>query len=99
MAAQRQPWLAIDPKGVYGEPAYDVGAWLRNPLDLLQWPQLGQLLAQRVAIFSEMLSLDRQRLVGWGVAQAVLSAWWSYEDHGQGWETAVTCAERLAELL
>lgn len=99
LAAQRQPWLAIDPKGVYGEPAYDVGAWLRNPLDLLQWPQLGQLLAQRVAIFSEMLSLDRQRLVGWGVAQAVLSAWWSYEDHGQGWETAVTCAERLAELL
>jgi streptomycin 6-kinase len=99
LAAQRQPWLAIDPKGVYGEPAYDVGAWLRNPLDLWQWPQVGQLLARRVAIFSEMLSLDRQRLVGWGVAQAVLSAWWSYEDHGHGWETAVTCAERLAELL
>jgi streptomycin 6-kinase len=99
LAAQRQPWLAIDPKGVYGEPAYDVGAWLRNPLDLPQRARPGQLLARRVAIFSEMLSLDRQRLAGWGAAQAVLSAWWSYEDHGHGWETAVTCAELLAELL
>src|SRR5262249_34292324 len=32
LAAQRQPWLAIDPKGLIGEPAYETGALLRNPL-------------------------------------------------------------------
>ena len=31
LAGQRRPWLAIDPKGMAGEPAYEVGALLRNP--------------------------------------------------------------------
>jgi streptomycin 6-kinase len=99
LAAQRSPWLAIDPKGVAGEPAYDTGAWLRNPLDWRQRPSPGRTLARRVAIFSEMLHLDAERIVAWGVVQAVLSAWWSYEDHGQGWEAAVACAELLARQL
>ena len=30
LAAQRQPWLAIDPKGVAGEPAYETGSFLLN---------------------------------------------------------------------
>ncbi len=32
LAAERAPWLAIDPKGVIGEPAYEMGALLRNRL-------------------------------------------------------------------
>ena len=31
LSATRQPWLAIDPKGVIGEREYDTGAILRNP--------------------------------------------------------------------
>ncbi|HEU5102244.1 MAG TPA: aminoglycoside phosphotransferase family protein, partial [Roseiflexaceae bacterium] len=43
LAATRQPWLAIDPKGIVGEPAYEVGALLRNPLpQLLELPNPGQ---------------------------------------------------------
>jgi streptomycin 6-kinase len=99
LSARRQPWLAIDPKGVCGEPAYEVGAWLHNPFDLLQRPQPDHLLARRVTIFSEMLGIETERLAGWGMAQAVLSAWWSYEDHGHSWEPALACAELLARLL
>jgi streptomycin 6-kinase len=99
LSARRQPWLAIDPKGVCGEPAYEVGAWLHNPFDLLQRPQPDRLLARRVTIFSEMLGIETERLAGWGMAQAVLSAWWSYEDHGHSWEPALACAELLARLL
>jgi streptomycin 6-kinase len=33
------------------------------------------------------------------MAQAVLSAWWSIEDHGYGWEPAITCVEILASLM
>jgi len=32
LAAERQPWLALDLKGLVGEPAYEVGALLRNQL-------------------------------------------------------------------
>jgi streptomycin 6-kinase len=92
LSAEREPWLALDPKGIVGEPAYEVGAWLRNQM---AGPTR---MARRVAIFSEALGVDRQRLIGWGLAQAVLSAWWSIEDHGHGWEEAIACAEMLQTL-
>ncbi|OGO36868.1 MAG: hypothetical protein A2W35_04105 [Chloroflexi bacterium RBG_16_57_11] len=99
LAGQRQPWLAIDPKGVIGEPAYEVGALLRNPMpQLLKVPNLEQVLARRADQLSHELELDRERIVGWGYAQAVLSAWWSLEDHGSGWEPAIACADVLAQL-
>ena len=100
LAAGRQPWLAIDPKGIVGEPAYEVGALLRNPMpELLQSERPKRLLARRLDILSERLGFERERLVGWGTAQAVLAAWWSLEDHGRDWEKWITCAELLAELL
>lgn len=100
LAAERRPWLAIDPKGITGEPAYEVGAWLRNPLpQVADWPNLEQILGRRVAIFAEMLGFEQQRLLAWGVAQAVLSSWWSYEDHGAPNEATLTCAHCLAKRL
>jgi streptomycin 6-kinase len=99
-AAERQPWLALDPKGVVGEPAYEPGALLRNPMpQIARVPQLGHVLGRRADVLAEELGLERERLIAWGVAQAVLSAWWSVEDHGHGWEAAVVCAEHLAALL
>lgn len=97
LSAERAPWLAIDPKGLIGEPAYDTGAWLRNPLpQLLNWPSPKAVLARRIAIFAETLTLDPARIQAWGMAQAVLSAWWTVEDHGYGWEPALALAELLA---
>jgi streptomycin 6-kinase len=99
LRAERRPWLAIDPKGVVGEPAYEVGAFLRNPMpQLLARPDLRPTLARRVDQLAEHLNFDRRRLLGWGIAQAVLSAWWSLEDHGGGWEPAITIAEQLAAI-
>jgi streptomycin 6-kinase len=102
LAAQRQPWLAIDPKGLIGEPAYETGPLLSNPLpQLLQMPQPGRVLARRVDQMAEELDLDRARVRDWGLAQAVLSAWWSVEDTGDLSDFAqgtLTCAELLAAL-
>jgi streptomycin 6-kinase len=99
-SAERQPWLALDPKGVVGEPAYEVGALLRNPMpQLLAAPHPGRVLARRVDQLAEELGFDRSRIVGWGLYQAVLSAWWSLEDHGHGWEWGIACAELLAKLV
>ncbi len=96
LAATREPWLSIDPKGLIGEPAYEVGALLRNPRSLLSQHDPGAILANRISRLSDDLGFDRQRVRGWGFAQAVLSAWWSYEDHGHGWEFAIACAELLS---
>jgi streptomycin 6-kinase len=99
LRAERRPWLAIDPKGVIGEPAYEVGALLRNPLpQLLRSGSARRTLARRVDLLAERLSVDRARLLGWGLAQAVLSAWWTIEDHGTGWEPAIAVAEILSEI-
>jgi streptomycin 6-kinase len=96
LSAERAPWLAIDPQGIVGEPAYEVGALLRN--HVLELPNPGRVMARRVDQLAEQLGFDRARVRGWGLAQAVLSAWWSIEDHGYGGEEAIACAELLAAV-
>jgi streptomycin 6-kinase len=98
LRAEREPWLAIDPKGIVGEPAYEVGALLRNMADqLLERPQPWRVVARRVDILAEELGFDRARMLEWGLAQAVLSAWWCIEDHGGGWEWVIGCAELMEQ--
>jgi streptomycin 6-kinase len=72
-------WLAIDPKGVIGEPVYELGAALRNPGS--ERSLVVAAVARRCDIVAERFATDRQRVLGWGFAQAVLSAVWSIEDH------------------
>ena len=95
--SSRETWTAIDPKGVAGEPAYEVGPLLENPSPRLYSDATVQ--RRRLDVLSDELSLDRERMLGYGVAHAVLSAWWSYEDSGSGWELACACAETLASLM
>ncbi|NJN15333.1 MAG: phosphotransferase [Oscillochloris sp.] len=100
LRSERDGWLAIDPKGVIGEPAYEVGALLRNPLSLPEWPDLRRRLDRRADILCERLGLERRRVLGWAAAQMVLSAWWSYEDGGPGadWRRWLSVAEVLFGL-
>ena len=99
LAAKRESWLAIDPKGVVGESAYEVGALLRNLWEDRQ-PLLNpqRILERRVAQLAEELSLDRARVRGWGVAQATLSAWWCFEDGSPDIADSIALAEQLAAI-
>lgn len=96
LSATRRPWTAIDPKGLAAEPAYDVGALLRNPAPDRFLDSTVQ--RRRVDILEGELGFDRSRIIAWGIAQAVLSAWWAYEDRGAGWESGMACADTLARL-
>lgn len=99
LTSTRIPYLAIDPKGIAGEPCYDVGPLLLNPQPALyQWPNLAQVQARRIAILVERLQVDRERLLACGFAHSVLSAAWSLEDHGDGWQNAIRVAETLLQL-
>ena len=75
-------WLAIDPHGVLGEPAYEAGALLRNPLGLGARPDLAALLARRVPILAEAYGVDAERIRGWGRAHNTVSLIWSHQDGG-----------------
>jgi streptomycin 6-kinase len=95
LSAQRQPWLAIDPKGVVGDPAFETG-----PL-LCSGPQEGQqtarVLARRADQLAGELGFDRARILAWGVVQAVLLAWWVGGDTSGGAQM-IARGETLAEL-
>ncbi len=84
LSAEREPWLAVDPKGVIGEPAYETGALLRNfwP-DILSIPNPKSLMRRRIDQLTAELGFERERIYGWGFAQAVLSVLWSIEDMGK----------------
>jgi streptomycin 6-kinase len=100
LSATRQPWLALDPKGVIGEREYEVGAWLRNPhFENFSEEELVRLQDRRLDILKEMLGFDRQRMLAWALAQAVLSAWWAVEDHGDFWQESMRCAQAFYELM
>jgi streptomycin 6-kinase len=99
LSAEREPWLAIDPKGIVGEPAYEIGAWMRNPLsEILQVPNPARVLARRLDLFAAEWNLDRARLRGWTIAQAVLSAWWGIEDGDTVDEDFLALTELFAAL-
>ncbi len=98
LSARRGPWLAIDPKGVIGEAAYDTAALLHNPVGALDTPDPGGLLERRLDVLSKELGLDRARVRAWGMAQAVLAAYWGLEDGGLVWDQALAFARLLAEI-
>ncbi|MBM3610826.1 MAG: streptomycin phosphotransferase [Alphaproteobacteria bacterium] len=74
-------WLVIDPKGVIGEPAYEVAAFIRNPIpELLNHADAPNIIQGRVTQFAEALELPSQRILDWCFVQAVLSWVWALED-------------------
>ena len=99
LSSMRQPWLAIDPKGVIGEREYELGALLRNPVpNIVTTMNTQKVLANRIAQLTEILNFDRQRIINWAFAQAVLAAVWALEDDSKDWELFLKCAEVLATI-
>jgi streptomycin 6-kinase len=92
-------WRAIDPKGLLGDPAYDCAAFICNPVpQIAADPQLPRTLERRIAIFAETLGIDRRRIYGYAIAQAVLGSWWSYAGEGVADDPFMAVAHALATL-
>ncbi len=91
-------WLAIDPKGMVGEPAFETGTFIRNHYNIYGGRVEPQpLLGRCIAILSERLAVDPQRVHNYAIAQAVLSAWWSVEDGGES-PAALAAADKACQL-
>jgi len=93
----RRGWLAIDPKGLIGDPAYDMANMFYNPLerdDLCLDPVR---IAGMAEILSRRLKQDPRHLLDHAVAYGCLSAAWHAEDgndRDEGRELAVAAAVR-----
>ena len=78
---QGDDWIVIDPKGVIGEPAYEVAAFIRNPIpELLVLNNVVNLISHRITRFSEILEIPERRILDWCYVQAVLAWTWALED-------------------
>ena len=95
--SQEHGWTAIDPKGVLGDPYFDLISFLLNYLHTKDNPK--ELLQFRVNVISEQLALDRQRLLKAAIAMATLSACWSIEEQEPSWEKTYQCVKWFHEFL
>jgi streptomycin 6-kinase len=82
LKSETNGWVVIDPKGFVGEIEWETATFLRNPIphwDMVADPKT---LARRAQILCNRLDLSHDRVLRWCAAQAVLSAVWSAEGHG-----------------
>jgi streptomycin 6-kinase len=100
LRATREPWLAIDPHGVVGDPGYELGALLYNPDPDDRDAALSALVPARVEQLADELAMPVERVVGWGFVKAVLSDVWSAQvwTPGATW-SPVSRALDVARLL
>ncbi|MEI5101987.1 aminoglycoside phosphotransferase family protein [Streptomyces sp. PmtG] len=82
LRADREPWLAVDPKGYAGDPAYDGGTLLKSrALTLLDADDLPKAVQRVLDVFAEAAELDRVRVRRWAQLHAVQAAFWARQ-HG-----------------
>ncbi|HEY7562011.1 MAG TPA: aminoglycoside phosphotransferase family protein [Gaiellaceae bacterium] len=92
LRADREPWLAIDPKPLVGERELDVASLLRDRRgELARDPAPARRVRRRLDLLAAELGLDRERMRGWGVAHALA---WGLDDDGHD-EAILACATWL----
>ncbi|MGW6275258.1 aminoglycoside phosphotransferase family protein [Streptomyces sp. NPDC055060] len=98
LRSDREPWLAIDPKGYVGDPAYDSITLLRTRFDaLLTAPDPRAAALRRLDVFADAAEVDRERARRWAQARAVTAAHWGLRHGDPAW--LVKATEALAEAL
>lgn len=94
LSATREPFLAIDPKGIIGDIGYEIAVFLNNHLWwLASETNLRENLDYAARKFSEAFEIETLDLRKWAYAQIVLSAWWSFDESGENWQTDLAFAE------
>ncbi len=72
-------WLAIDPKGLLGDPVYEIAPAFMAPQDATKLVSDPARIARLADTFAQRLSFPRKRILGFAAAHAALSACWELE--------------------
>jgi len=74
-------WVAIDPKGVIGEPAYEIAAFILNPQpELLESSDSFEIIQKRILACGLLLNIPTQRILDFCFVRSVLGWVWALED-------------------
>lgn len=106
LRGDREPWLAVDPKGYAGDPAYDGGTLLKaRAVTFLGADDVRKAAHRVVDVFAEAAEVDRARVRRWSQLHAVQAAFWGRRRgfriarSGPRADRLTEFAEHLAELL
>ncbi|MFD8047063.1 aminoglycoside phosphotransferase family protein [Streptomyces chartreusis] len=88
LAADRAPWLAIDPKPLAGDPGFDLfpALWNRFDADEVLW---------RFDAMTEVLGLDRARARAWTLGRVLQNSLWQIEEGEAPLDAHLEIARRL----
>lgn len=97
LAAEREPWIAIDPEPLVGDPGFDLWPALDSRWDdvVAKGGPL-RVVRRRFDLLTDTLGLDRARAAGWTLGRLLQNALWDIED---GERRLAPSAVVLAEAL
>jgi streptomycin 6-kinase len=82
LAADREPWLAIDPKPLAGDPGFDLLPALWNRWDeVVGSGDPVRHVLRRFDLMVEVMGLDRDRAVVWSLGRVLQNVLWNIEDN------------------
>jgi streptomycin 6-kinase len=79
LAADREPWLVIDPKPMSGDPHFEVAPMLWNRMEELGTAMRAGV-RRRFHTLVDAAGLDEARARDWVIVRMVLNAHWAVED-------------------
>jgi streptomycin 6-kinase len=99
LAAEREPWLAIDPKPVAGDPCFELLPALWNRWDeAVATGDPARVVRRRFEVLVDVLGLDRDRAVAWTLGRVLQDTIWSVADGEGGIDDAqLVIAEALTQ--
>jgi streptomycin 6-kinase len=89
-------WLAIDPKGLFGDRGYDYANIFRSPAIALVTPER---FARQVSLVARLAGIERSRVLKWAIVHGAIALAWASEDgHKVGRDAMRYPQMALAEL-
>src|SRR5680860_1413063 len=81
LAADREPWLVIDPKPMSGDPHYEVAPLLRNRWDdIVRSGNVRDAVRRRFHTVVDVAELEEDRARDWVVVREMTNAMWTISD-------------------
>ncbi|MGW6497788.1 aminoglycoside phosphotransferase family protein [Nonomuraea angiospora] len=81
LAADREPWLSIDPKPLAGDPGFDLLPALHNRWDdVVATGDVTRGVLRRFDLMVDRLGLDPRRAAGWTLGRVLQNALWDVKD-------------------
>lgn len=81
LAAEREPWLAIDPEPLAGDPGFDLWPALDTGWEKVEATgDAPRVVRRRFDLLTEALEPDRERAAGWTLGRLLQNTLWDVED-------------------